>query len=290
MNILTEKITEDVEREFGYIGLSYDEYEDALRSLAHVFDRGWSKADILEYIDHVEFAAMHSAGQLDDQDRRECLEAIEAALDRHQKTDAITAIHARYSAESDKVASYRSLELVIRILLRDRPQHVLELGGGVGMTSHAILALTHAQVDIYEDLQWCRERLKHNLSDFKGRYTVLSTYDDPPPYPSYDLVIIDGPAPVVKGDWTEQRKIVRNILSYVQPNVVYIDGKRSAQRVEALKTLAKKFAIQSIDHPNTALGKGGFEIRCHKGYTPAWVLYVSQPKLLVGDIKNCLSL
>lgn len=181
-------------------------------------------------------------------------------------------IQEHFAAQSGDGVSHIATAITIAALLhianRVQPQRILELGGGGGTLTYTLLKHTNAHVDVYEDLEFCRENLRRNCAPFEGRYTLINSYDILPPHVEYDMVIIDGPSPKRKGDWDERREIVDRFLGSLKAvRVVYIEGDRFPQRFQALRTLGRKYRIQLVHHhdkkENGVKYKGGLEIVCN---------------------------
>lgn len=141
---------------------------------------------------------------------------------------------------SDHIAKPVTIEALLRLLQELRPERVLEMGGGIGAISYTVLKHSAACLDVYEDDLFCREQLLKALSDFKGRYQILTDYRVLPSEREYDLVIVDGGSGR-KGDGGF-REAVCLYLDYLQNlKAVYVEGNRHNQRVLARRSLRKRY-------------------------------------------------
>src|SRR3989339_1817628 len=93
---------------------------------------------------------------------------------------------------SQNIASPVTISVLSKMCAIERPKRILEMGGGIGTISYTLLKNSDAFIDIYEDNDFCRNKLKENLSQFSGRFQIIDTYRILPPVREYDLVIIDG--------------------------------------------------------------------------------------------------
>ena len=107
----------------------------------------------------------------------------------------VLAVNKRFKEQSgsEDIASLCSTQALFNILQSDKPKTILEFGGGIGTLSYLCLKYSDAEIDIYEDNDFCINALKQNLKEFEGRYTLLTDYANLYlPHKSYDLIIGDG--------------------------------------------------------------------------------------------------
>src|SRR3989338_2078319 len=103
-------------------------------------------------------------------------------------------IYALFSAKSgsNEIAGITTMRAVVDFCKKNNPRTILELGGGIGTISYAVLSNCDATVDIYEHNDFCIAALNENLKDYKERFSIIPDYLMLPPKREYDLIIIDG--------------------------------------------------------------------------------------------------
>ena len=173
-------------------------------------------------------------------------------------------VHRKFSSMPDAkhIATLVNIRRIVDLCMIQKPDRVLELGGGIGAISYAILACSDAFLDIYEDNLFCQDRLRENLKDFEGRYSIIPTYRMLPPEREYDLMIIDGgQKELYHPEWFYVRYL-DNLRS------IYIEGKRRSQYAWVSKGLFPHYAFVVEKIPDQIIGgsfyKGGTLIQCRK--------------------------
>lgn|GEM_PF-2422217 len=141
-------------------------------------------------------------------------------------------------AGSENIAGIVTLEEMSRICQAIKPERILEMGGGIGTISYALLKFSHAFIDIYEHNEFCQGKIEENLAEFKERYQVIKDYRILPPERHYDLMIVDGGSG--KGKGGGYHEAVWFFIMYLKSiKIVYIEGNRRLQRFFARKALKK---------------------------------------------------
>lgn len=166
---------------------------------------------------------------------------------------------------SQNIAKPTTIEVLLEVCHEENPKRILEMGGGIGTISYLLLKNSGAVVDIYEDNDFCLRKLDEKLSEFNGRYNIITDYKTLPPVKDYDLVVVDGGSGR-KNDGG-YKMAVSNILSHLNSvKTVYIEGQRHVQRTLILKSLAKKYLYTLIRYDRVFFeGKqltGGVRIKC----------------------------
>lgn len=162
------------------------------------------------------------------------------------------------------IAKPHNIEAIIHFCRQKQPKRVLELGGGIGTLSYTILSVSDATIDIYENNDFCQNKLNENLKAWPGRFQIIEDYKTLPPAKEYDVVIIDGPDP--PGLPAHRVVLTENIIgSLDRIGTVFVEGLRHNQRRAAQRCLAKKsgYRLQKIpgrDMPGDTLSKGGLFI------------------------------
>ncbi|MBL7045401.1 MAG: hypothetical protein ISR98_02265, partial [Parcubacteria group bacterium] len=156
----------------------------------------------------------------------------------------------KQKAGSERIATPLSINKIVE--LSKESKKTLELGGGIGTLSYAVLNSSDGELEIYEDNVFCIQQLLENLKEYSGKFT-LHRYTEKPHYIDYDLVIVDG------GDLD----FTNELFELINVRVVYIEGIRRLQRKIIREQLSKRFAI-SVEHVNTdGVFKGGTVYRCY---------------------------
>ena len=122
-----------------------------------------------------------------------------------------------------------------------------------------------AHIDIYEDNEFCIAALKNNLADYENRYSIVDTYGILPPSREYDLMIIDGADKEVKGGIGT--KTIWLYIHYLKKiKVVYIEGDRHLQRLQARKALSANYTYKPYSYADIVYDgvkqRGGSKIVC----------------------------
>ncbi len=142
---------------------------------------------------------------------------------------------------SNEIAGMVTLREVIRFCREHKPRAVLELGGGIGTISYAVLSNCDATMDIYEHNDFCIGALNENLKEYKERFAIIPSYLSLPPRREYDLIIIDGG----KGKHERDGGFPRGINAYIHSldslKVIFIEGERKSQRFWVTQALRTRF-------------------------------------------------
>lgn len=180
---------------------------------------------------------------------------------------------------SEQIAEPISIQVIFDICRQKKLERVLEMGGGLGTLSYTLLKYSSAFVDIYEVNDFCKKKLKENLSDFAGRYQILESYRLLPPAMEYDLLIIDGGN---GKDWDKGfSSSIWFYLHYLKSvKIIYLDGKRHIQRLWARKALRQKYLYKlqrySAVNSQGALVHRGLKIICqpHNFFLWRWLNFI----------------
>ena len=180
---------------------------------------------------------------------------------------------------SSNIAKPPAIDTILRICDRVHPTRVLELGGGIGTITYALLKYTNTHVDVYEQNNFCATELKKNLSGYEDRYTIIDSYLKLPPHRSYDLLIIDGgEAKDHAHGYSDTAWLFISYLDNV--STIYIEGNRHDQRTQARRALRQKGIFKLVRHkPVVYEGKwflSGHEIRFRKSNIGVlrWLYYM----------------
>lgn len=172
------------------------------------------------------------------------------------------------------IAGIVSVSRVIELCKELAPKRVLEVGGGIGTLSSAVLAHSQANLEIYEHDSFCLEQLGKVVRPYAGRVSVHNSYYELPDERTYDLIIIDGGKNEREGSFN--RFVGAVIASIDDVSVVYIEGNRKSQRWVVLQELWQRFSVrtQRLSDPASPK-KGGLEIRCAKsgGFLVRFICY-----------------
>lgn len=169
---------------------------------------------------------------------------------------------------SEHIGRLVSIQALINICSKEKPQTVLEMGGGIGTFTNVLARFSSAFIDVYEDNTFCAERLRENLKGFASRYNLISSYKTRPPKKRYDLIIIDGGSGA-EGDGGYPNGAFDFVMNIDRVKTIYVEGRRILQRKLAKKALLKKgyiylpisYSDQLIDGMRQ---KGGQKIICLK--------------------------
>lgn len=165
----------------------------------------------------------------------------------------------------DAIGGIVTIKALINICKRENPKLVLELGGGKGTLSYAVLANSDAVINIYEPLENFRETIKDNLKEFTGRYSLMSSYTILPPSRKYDLIIVDGGKKASEGGGGFAKLIASYISSLDSVKTIIIEGQRKSQRYWAIEALWWNYLYRPVRHKGPTGGeKGCLEIKCKK--------------------------
>src|SRR3989338_1129803 len=166
---------------------------------------------------------------------------------------------------SQHIATPVNLEALIRLCQEYKPKRILELGGGIGTISYTLLSSSEAILDIYEDNEFCQNKLKENLIKFEGRYQVISSYRVLPPAQQYDLIVVDG-GNVKSWDGGFNQAIWFYVHYLKSLKLFYFEGYRRLQRFWARKALRHRYIYKLIKYDKMewegASWKGGLLIEC----------------------------
>ena len=168
----------------------------------------------------------------------------------------------------------------IDALLRLNPKTVLEMGGGIGTLTYALTSLG-AEVDVYEDNEYCQVQLEKNVTG----HNLLKSYDILPSKKEYDLLIVDG-ASGKKHDGGSVDAVEKILNSVDTVRSVYIEGGRNVQRTRVRKILKNKYTYTLTNF--TGDMKGGLLIRCRKSKNTVfrWANYIFWELIEWTAIKN----
>ena len=171
---------------------------------------------------------------------------------------------------SEHIANLVALEALLRMVKRNRPRRVLDIGAGIGTLSYLVLRYTDAELVAVEDNEFCLREMARNLAECRS-YKVCG-YDDFVPE-AYDLILIEG------GSGLSHDGGKKNFAEYAVSGgakVVFVEGKRFDQRMEARKAISKYCLYQTVKYEGSE-GKGAYEIDAlRRGSTvsrPMWHLY-----------------
>ncbi|OGZ12579.1 MAG: hypothetical protein A3D67_04195 [Candidatus Lloydbacteria bacterium RIFCSPHIGHO2_02_FULL_51_22] len=158
---------------------------------------------------------------------------------------------------SDHIAGKVTIEAVVSFCKKHNPQNILELGGGIGTLSYAILKNCDGALDIYEHNDFCIRALNDNLREMSKRYTVTTDYLKLPPQREYDLIIIDGG----KGKGIYDGGFPQVIASYISSlnsiGTIFIEGRRKSQRFWVAEALRARFLYTPTHYEDPTGGKKG---------------------------------
>lgn len=167
---------------------------------------------------------------------------------------------------SNAISGIATLEAIVHAAKNDKPKTVLELGGGIGTISYAILKNCDAVIDIYEHDEFCRKTLAENLKGMEARYAVISDYAQLPPRRSYDIIVVDGGSSDEAGyDGGFNQAIGAYIQSLENLKTVIVEGQRKSQKYWILKALRTRFVYNITVYPDSSGGKKiGTRIDCRR--------------------------
>lgn len=158
---------------------------------------------------------------------------------------------------SEHIATPISIEKVAE--LARGAKDILEFGAGIGTLTYSALANSDAFVEIYEDNEFCIERLSENLDGYEGRYALITSYGFMPRRKKYDLIIVDGG---MGGDDGGTTNWIQNMFSdRLEPTLVYFEGARLFQRKQVRHALFRRYTCK-IERVSCRDGfKGGTVMR-----------------------------
>lgn len=167
---------------------------------------------------------------------------------------------------SNAIAGIATLEVVVSAAQNDNPRTVLELGGGIGTISYAILKNCDAAIDIYEHDELCRGALAENLKGMEARYSVITDYTKLPPRRSYDLIVVDGGSGNDAGyDGGFDQAVGAYIQSLKNLKTIIVEGQRRSQKYWILKALRTSYVYDVVIYPDPSGGKKtGTRFDCKK--------------------------
>ena len=176
-------------------------------------------------------------------------------------------IYGRFKEQlgSEHIATPITIEILLDICRNQKPVSILELGGGLGTISYLLLSNSNAQLDIYEDNDFCRRKLKENLATFAGRYQIIESYRTLPPNNSYDLVVVDGGSGK-PGDGGYKNAVSCIMACLDSVKTIFVEGYRYHQCYLIRKAVAVNHLFKlSLYLPSQFKGqviKGGSKIEC----------------------------
>src|SRR3989344_2117964 len=165
---------------------------------------------------------------------------------------------------SEAIAGIATLEAVVSLVKEDNPKTVLELGGGLGTISYAILKNSNATLDIYEHNEYCRNELKKNLKGVEDRYTIITDYVYLPPKREYDLIVVDGGKGSGKYQGTGYPQLIAAYLQSLSSiKTIFIEGQRKSQKYWILEALHSRYIYKPTKYLDPLGGnKIGVRIDC----------------------------
>ena len=192
----------------------------------------------------------------------------------------------RDKKESGAIAKPVSLGVVMDLCKEVSPKTILEIGGGMGTLTEAMLENSEAHVDVYEPDEFCRNKMDEHLSQFKGRYTIVPNYRTLPPKKEYDLIVVDGGTRKGKdGGYTKMIWLFIHYLDNV--NLIYVEGNRALQRIMIRRALKSRFTYtikryKEIEYNGTILPGGTrFDVKKSSSRFARWknfLTYEAQEK------------
>lgn len=177
-------------------------------------------------------------------------------------------IYQMFRKQSSYVVALANVQAIIDICKEFQPKRVLDIGGGCGTSSYTFLTYSDCYIDIYEPIPYCIQKMKQNLNDFYGRYSVMPSYDILPSFKHYDVIFVDGGGG--KRDDRGYPKFIYDVIDkQYDLQVVYFEGYRTLQRIWARKALKKRYLYtlryyQPANIGEKAKRKGGLAIICQK--------------------------
>lgn len=167
---------------------------------------------------------------------------------------------------SNSIAGLATLTAVLDEVRSGNPKNVLEMGGGIGTISYAVLNNSSAFIDIYEHDDFCRGILKENLRGMEDRYSLITDYLRLPPKRSYDLIVVDGGAGGGSGyDGGFDQAIGSYIQSLKNLKTIIVEGQRKSQKYWILKALRPNYVYKVTVYPDPSGGKKiGTRFDCKK--------------------------
>lgn len=191
-------------------------------------------------------------------------------------------VHGLFSKkqEATSIASPIGLHVLFSMLDELKPTHVLEIGGGIGTLSYAVLAYSNATLDVFERHPVCIEALKKNLAPYNGRFTILTDYVNfTLPRKGYDILIIDGGNLSVVRDVIKKTDRIKRIL---------IEGGRGEQAKQARKMLRQAYLYRPMRYKHTEREyKGAHQMILTSNNNPLvrYVLYWVWEFIIFREIK-----
>lgn len=149
-------------------------------------------------------------------------------------------IYGRFAARSgaEHIASPIGLHALLAVVDKTKPKYILEVGGGIGTLSYALLTYSEARIDVFEDHPFCIDQLRKALVRYEDRYTLLDTYERYAlPRTAYDVVIIDG------GGHAFIYNLIRELDDV---RVIFIEGGRREQRKQARRALRHRYVFKPV--------------------------------------------
>ncbi len=160
---------------------------------------------------------------------------------------------------SEHTASLPAIQVVFNIL-KKKPKTILEFGGGIGTLSYLCLKYSDAEIDIYENNDFCIKALGENLNEFEGRYALLTDDNFYLSHKSYDLVIVDD------NPYQYFRDIVKNTENIKE---IFFEGRRFSAQDIFRKALKRKYSFKYIRYYHEKNEKKcGYGIICFKNKSP----------------------
>lgn len=170
---------------------------------------------------------------------------------------------------SEVIAGLETLETITAITKKQDIKNVLELGAGIGTISYCILANSNAHIDLYEPNEFCISELTKNLSEFKGRYTVIEDYRMLPPRRNYDLVVVDGGGGE-RNNGSEKRTVLVFLNWLNSVKIIYVQGYRHGQRAFIRHALRDRYVYRIIKN----LDGVTFELKRSNSFLAKWMCWL----------------
>lgn len=171
-------------------------------------------------------------------------------------------IHRKYSQMrgGEQVALEFSILSLLQLLEREKPEQILELGGGLGTLTEVILRVTDANLIVVESNAWCFEKLKRNMQGLRT-YELISDYTSLNVGTMANMVVID-----VNNGIYNVESLINNSTELT---CIFIEGHHLAHRINISKTLWRNRSRQSFYdlRPRRGMkGCGYFKVRRDNSY------------------------
>ena len=130
------------------------------------------------------------------------------------------------------IAGVYGLEVILKLVHKNKPKNILEVGLGIGAIVYSILKYSNEKnlKNTYfgtESNDFCLEQLPLNLGENYSKLNLYKSLNEVPKDIKFDFIIIDGS--------DDQTNTVKNIIS--ENGVIFIEGYRMSQ----VKTIQNVF-------------------------------------------------